>query len=180
MGKHSLVMKPHAENMLSTKMVNNWPRTIFLLVQNKFLPSCSIQVWGLMTSDIISQYSPDNKFHGANMGPTWGRQGPGGPHVGPMNYAIWEVLSDIIMAGNVFFRLFYNIKSPESVFYFGWRMIPFTWVRPQEKRYGVDISILINTIVTLIWNWLIHLNISYLYWRRECSWWLHRKYSLFT
>ena len=30
--------------------------------------------------------------HGANMGPIWGRQGPGGPHVGPMNFAIWPVL----------------------------------------------------------------------------------------
>ena len=28
---------------------------------------------------------PDSKVHGANMGPTWGRQDPGGPHVGPMN-----------------------------------------------------------------------------------------------
>ena len=24
------------------------------------------------------------------MGPIWGRQGPGGPHVGPMNFAVWE------------------------------------------------------------------------------------------
>ena len=23
------------------------------------------------------------------MGPFWGRQDPGGPHVGPMNFAIW-------------------------------------------------------------------------------------------
>ena len=29
---------------------------------------------------------PDSKVHGANMGPIWGRQDPGGPHVGPMNY----------------------------------------------------------------------------------------------
>ena len=35
--------------------------------------------------------NPDTKFHGANMGPIWGRQDPGGPHVGPMNFAIWEV-----------------------------------------------------------------------------------------
>ena len=32
---------------------------------------------------------PDNKVHGANMGPIWGRQDPSGPHVGPMNFAIW-------------------------------------------------------------------------------------------
>ena len=32
---------------------------------------------------------PDSKVHGANMGAIWGRQDPGGPHVGPMNIAIW-------------------------------------------------------------------------------------------
>ena len=32
---------------------------------------------------------PDSKVHGANMGPIWGWQDPGGPHVGPMNFAIW-------------------------------------------------------------------------------------------
>ena len=34
---------------------------------------------------------PDSKDHGAYMGPIWGRgrQDPGGPHVGPMNFAIW-------------------------------------------------------------------------------------------
>ena len=35
---------------------------------------------------------PDSKVHGANMGPIWGRQDPGGPHVDPMNFAIWVVL----------------------------------------------------------------------------------------
>ena len=37
---------------------------------------------------LFEQY-PDSKVHGANMGPIWGRQDPGGPHVGPMNFAIW-------------------------------------------------------------------------------------------
>ena len=32
---------------------------------------------------------PDNKVHGANMGPIWGRQDPGGPHNVPMNFAFW-------------------------------------------------------------------------------------------
>ena len=32
---------------------------------------------------------PDSKVYGANMGPTWDRQDPGGPHVGPMNLAVW-------------------------------------------------------------------------------------------
>ena len=36
-----------------------------------------------------AEYVPDSRVHGANMGPIWGRQDPGGPHVGPMNFAIW-------------------------------------------------------------------------------------------
>ena len=40
----------------------------------------------LCTRDI-----PDSKVHGANMWPTWGRQVPGGPHVGPMNLAIRDM-----------------------------------------------------------------------------------------
>ena len=35
---------------------------------------------------------PDSKVYGAYMGPTWGRQDPDGPHVGPMNVYIWEIL----------------------------------------------------------------------------------------
>ena len=33
-------------------------------------------------------YTPDSKVYGANMGPIWGLQEPGGPHVGPMNFAV--------------------------------------------------------------------------------------------
>ena len=35
----------------------------------------------------------DHKVHGVNMGPIWGRQDPGGPHVGHMNFAIWDMLN---------------------------------------------------------------------------------------
>ena len=37
----------------------------------------------------------DSKVHGANMGPIWGRQDPGGPHVGPTNFTIWGVITFI-------------------------------------------------------------------------------------
>ena len=36
----------------------------------------------------MSGMSPDSKVRGANMGPIWGRQDPGGPRDGPMNFAI--------------------------------------------------------------------------------------------
>ena len=39
----------------------------------------------------LYDYILDSKFHGANMGPIWGRQGPGGSYVGPTNFAIWYI-----------------------------------------------------------------------------------------
>ena len=42
-----------------------------------------LEVWR-----VISEMYPDNKVHGAHMGPTWVLSAPGGPHVGPMNLAI--------------------------------------------------------------------------------------------
>ena len=46
-------------------------------------------------SAALNKYFPDSKVHGANMGPIWGRQDPGGPHVGPMNFAIWVYIGSI-------------------------------------------------------------------------------------
>ena len=37
-------------------------------------------------------YILDSKFRVANMGPTWVLTAPGGPHVGPMNLAIRDVM----------------------------------------------------------------------------------------
>ena len=34
--------------------------------------------------------NPESKVHETNMGPIWGRQDPGGSHVGPMNFAVFE------------------------------------------------------------------------------------------
>ena len=80
-------------------------------------PYCSNKAWGIQIITATSDHTvracftpwhqgcllvatwqkciPDSWIHGANMGPIWDRQGPGGPHVGPMNFAIWDVaLSD--------------------------------------------------------------------------------------
>ena len=40
----------------------------------------------------VSLNNPDSKVHGANMGPTWGRQNPGGPIVGHVNLVLWEAI----------------------------------------------------------------------------------------
>ena len=73
------------------------------------LASCSLRWWGsydanfyrtcnvnlkpaaLVLQSLAKQHTsefPDSKVHGANMGPIWGLQDPGGPHVGSMNLAI--------------------------------------------------------------------------------------------
>ena len=41
-----------------------------------------------LTESALILMHADSKVHGANMGPIWGRQDPGGPHVSPMNFAI--------------------------------------------------------------------------------------------
>ena len=41
--------------------------------------------------------APDSKVRGANMGPIWGRQDPGGPHVGATNFAIWVIATESIV-----------------------------------------------------------------------------------
>ena len=59
---------------------------------------------------------PDSKVHGANMGPIWGRQDPGGPQVGPMNFAI----------GWIFFQYWYgtNLQVQFLFWFFNESLIP--------------------------------------------------------
>ena len=45
--------------------------------------------------NVIFEAIPDSKVHGANMGPIWDPQNPGGLHVGPMNFAIWDVMDKV-------------------------------------------------------------------------------------
>ena len=51
-----------------------------------------INVWFSLSAVCVVKRIPDSKVQGANMGPIWGRQVPGGPHVGPVNFAIWVTL----------------------------------------------------------------------------------------
>ena len=49
----------------------------------------------------IKSPNPDSNVYGAIMGPIWGRQDPGGLHVGPMNFAIWVSLPSSIVPSSV-------------------------------------------------------------------------------
>ena len=46
-----------------------------------------------MVKTTLQEATPDTKVHGFNMGPIWGRQDPGGPQDGPMDFAIWDLRS---------------------------------------------------------------------------------------
>ena len=45
-------------------------------------------MWRAEMLPVYMGNDPDNKVHGANMGPTWVLSVPDGPHVDPMNLAI--------------------------------------------------------------------------------------------
>ena len=62
----------------------------------------------------LSVSNPDSKVHVANMGPTWGRQDPGGPHVGHVNLAIWEGL-DFYHTFQIIHHAFENRALPPSL-----------------------------------------------------------------
>ena len=58
-----------------------WPRSYQCIYKERALEGLKHNIYD----------TPDSMVHGANMGPIWGRQDPGRPHVGPMNFAIWEL-----------------------------------------------------------------------------------------
>ena len=69
-------------------------------------------IWWRYTKqkDCVIRYSvhdsPDSKVHGANVGPAWGRQVSGGPHVGHVNLAIWIILE--IVCKSYCFLMYYQ------------------------------------------------------------------------
>ena len=64
---------------------DTWCITLFMHCWDQVM--CFVGMWYLFS---IHWNNPDSKVHGAKMGPIWGQQDPGGSHVGPINYAIWE------------------------------------------------------------------------------------------
>ena len=66
--------------------------------------------------------SPDSKVHEVNMGPIWGRQDPGGPQVGPTNFAIWVVRK---MAAILSWPPCVNILRPSDAYIHRWFMSSF-------------------------------------------------------
>ena len=88
----------------------------------------------------MQQY-PDNKVHGTNQGPIWGRQDLSGPHVGPMNFAIW--VANNLLKGNrvtpvLFFKTYMGVRLIEWSRIVGYFMLTHTWY----NKYQICISIM--------------------------------------
>ena len=65
----------------------------------------------------VSTHS-DSKVHGANIGPIWGRQDPGGPMLAPMNLAIWAILRNDRKCKYAF--IFIKINTARGIKEFIW------------------------------------------------------------
>ena len=82
--------------------------------------------WG---SPGLGYFYPDSNVHGANMGPIWGRQDPGGPHVGPMNFAVWVYIATLtvppVIAKLSKWRFFFqSIHSTSANTVINWWFVP--------------------------------------------------------
>ena len=67
---------------------------IYILDKLRYINLSGSPKWGRAGKwvyHIFLAMMPDSKVHRVNIGPIWGRQDPGGPQVGPMNFIIWDV-----------------------------------------------------------------------------------------
>ena len=74
----------------------------------------------VLTQWITDVLFPDSKAHRANMGPIWGWQDPDGPHVGPMNIAIWVVLSHVWSTRDkscYLLSLYFTVNDREDIYW---------------------------------------------------------------
>ena len=125
---HSVV---YSKTHLGSSEINRWTKTlhkfsVFGMVLQQlstsressvvyvyYLPiECDLARTWTESGSSLSRNRPDSKFHGANMGPIWDRQDPGGPHVGPMNFAIWGTCD---LSRAALFEIYHEGISPSMV-----------------------------------------------------------------
>ena len=87
--------------------------------------------------------APDSEVHGANMGTICCRQDPGGPHVGPTNFALWG-LSVCWFQGPYMIHVLYLVQMV------GTPLMNKVYIRYNRLRINMcAIPIDKNTIITL-------------------------------
>ena len=120
---------------LVTYCITRWPNTSYLMPgnssdgakeRNQKYARCTTRI---CVRDINV---PDNKVHGANMGPT----GPRWPRVGPMNFAICDVTLGKLLA------IIFLIKTPWKIKHFWLKDYKsyLVYTTPYFVDYGKDES----------------------------------------
>ena len=69
-------------------------RYVLKIIQCIYLPPHFVTIYRFTDDVALPIHYHHNKVHGAITGPIWGRQDPGGPHVGLMNFASWVLGND--------------------------------------------------------------------------------------
>ena len=103
----SNIQKPTLEFNFTYDMNINMNISLYFYFTNGILynqeePFCTIHIHIIYAwASFTDRNYPDSKVIGANMGPIWGQQDPGGPHVGPKNFAIWVAKPAVLGQGQV-------------------------------------------------------------------------------
>ena len=124
-------------------MMHGHPDYRFVMVEdfgytNSYAPKLSAGDHQIM---VLVCITPDSKVHGAIIGPIWGRQDPGGPHVGPMNFAIWNLYDAII----TWTHCLYNWPFVKRIHW--WRM-DYPHKSPVMRSFDVFFVVSLNEV----WN----------------------------
>ena len=138
-------------------------------MRNEFCSTSDKNMWDFAYCNFAVQYRrklkvkyniPDSKVNGANMGPIWGRQDPGGTHVGPMNFAIWDATVKFMKA-NVILSLtshgwvWWGVSTEESRPRFNIKTV-FPGVEisiiKMKPSYLYDVNIYTGKTISLCWN----------------------------
>ena len=90
---------------------------------------------------------PDSKVRGANMGPIWGRQDPGGPQVGPMNFAIWDYYYKLL-GKNIFII---TSRRIHHAYIFGLQCMIIPQTKQMTKRYTLYIADSMNSMCCCVY-----------------------------
>ena len=95
---------------------------------------------------------PDSKVQGANIGPIWGRQDPGGPHAGPMNFAIWEVIDCPRRIPAVARFLWYWCDFGGVFGLASWKELKLTISRFGANMYACLLGVMVNCVNLSVLN----------------------------
>ena len=117
---------------------------------------------------------PHSNVNGANMEPIWGRQDPGGPHVGPMNFVIWVYFSirciditgveslqsfHVMLSAAIFLKHLFISTDKQASDYNLPRRSPYQWCKLLRRSLNMHVmaNVSISTYLSIKFvNWQLH------------------------